>query len=224
MRGWDVLSAVSIPALPYSAQLQSQPARFADLCCAKQPSLSFLVWILILFYFNKHFQPLELLSRKGVPPLPRPFITPLVLTPFNLSAPPTVDLVLHLVFWQWLRQYRISIAYTLNAEAHQDCILAAREEEDAHAHRVSAVSVSTEFVWAYIVSLLLVHFLAEGGYTTVLIFSVLVLALGGNLAFLVCCSNTVWKGVMVWIIIFQTNLIHWFPWDEDKVLFHPRCT
>lgn len=46
-------------SFPHSAQLQSQPARFADLCCAKQPSLSFLVWILILFYFNKRFQSSE---------------------------------------------------------------------------------------------------------------------------------------------------------------------
>lgn len=66
-----------------------------------------------------------------------------------------------------------------------------RKEEDAHAHKISAVSVPTEFVCGSVVSLLLVHFLAGGGYTTVLIFSVLVLALRGSLAFLVCSSNTV---------------------------------
>lgn len=39
------------------------------------------------------------------------------------------------------------MVYSLNAESQQDCILAIRKEEDAHAHQISAVSVATQFVF-----------------------------------------------------------------------------
>lgn len=117
----------------------------------------FLVWISIIFYFNKHFQPLELLSSKGAYPVLCSFSSPLVLMTFSLLTSPTVDVVLDFIIWSWLKQCRIYLAYSLNVEAHQDCILDMRKEEDAHAHKISAVSVPTVFIWADVVSLLLVH-------------------------------------------------------------------
>lgn len=126
-----------------------------------------------------------------------------------------------------VQSLHIFFLYMRRIKIIQNCLYFVWEErgsrKSAQAHNSSAVcvycirlSLCSTFSADALSSRKRTHYSASSSF-------VLVLVLRGNLIFLVCCCNTVWKSVMVWIIIFQTNLIHWFPWDENQALFHSRC-